>query len=440
MTAAELRAEILSMVGQHHAIAQPPRGFVPGVTPIRASGSVLDADDIRSLVECALGGWITAGPLADRFEKEFARAAGARTASLCNSGSSANLLAVSALTSGWAIDVGRPPLRRGDEVITVAAAFPTTVNPIIQNGLIPVFVDVTLPSYQVDVGQLEAARSSRTRAVMLAHTLGNPFDVEAVVAFCRRNCLWLIEDCCDALGSSWKGQPCGTFGELSTCSFFPAHHITTGEGGAVMTNVPGLKKIVESFRDWGRDCFCAPGCDNTCGRRFSQPGRGQLPAGFDHKYTFSHIGYNLKSTELAAALGLSQLQKLPAFIEARKRNFATLRRVLEGLQEFFISPEATAGGDPSWFGFPLSVRQGAPFTREELVRHLEEKKIGTRMLFGGNLLRHPAYQNIRHRTFGELANSDFVMRNSFWIGVQPALTDEMLEYVGLVFRQFVEKR
>lgn len=429
-----LRASILAQVAEHHAEAFPPRPFIPGVTPIRPSGSVLDASDIQALVDCALTGWLTAGPIADKFEKEFAKTVGCRTATLVNSGSSANLLAVSALTS---LSLGERRLKAGDEVITVSCGFPTTINPIIQCGLVPVFCDVTLPTYNINVEQLESALSDKTRAVMIAHTLGNPFDINAVVQFCKDNELWLIEDTCDALSSTYCGTNCGSIGELATCSFYPAHMITGGESGAVMTNIPGLKRIVESFRDWGRSCFCQPGADNTCGMRFCQKNQGSLPDGFDHKYTFEHIGFNLKSTEMSASVLLAQLARLPEFIDARKRNFRRLHAASEGVNGLIL-PEATKNSNPSWFGFPLSVTDDAPFTRNEIIAHLESKRIGTRMIFGGNLLRHPAYQNIVHRKIGDLPNSDFIMRNSFWIGVQPALTDEMVDFMGAAIRDFCD--
>jgi CDP-6-deoxy-D-xylo-4-hexulose-3-dehydrase len=318
-------------------------------------------------------------------------------------------------------------------VITVAAGFPTTVNPIFQNGLAPVFVDVSIPTYNVDVSQLDAALSPRTRAVMLAHTLGNPFDLDAVTAFARRHGLWLIEDCCDAVGSTYRGRKVGTYGELATTSFYPAHHITMGEGGSVLTNQPLLRTLVESFRDWGRDCWCAPGKDNTCGKRFDWQ-LGELPYGYDHKYTYSHIGYNLKLTDMQAAVGVAQLQKLDGFIEARRRNARALYEGLRGLQEFFVLPEATPGSDPSWFGFPLAVRPEAPFSRNQAIRHLEERKIATRLLFGGNLTRQPAYQNSVYRVVGSLANTDFVMDRVFWIGVYPGIGEPMLEYTLEAFR------
>ncbi len=427
-----LRAEIARLVAEYHAAAFPEREFIPGQTAAPVSGRVFDAGDLQHLVEASLDFWLTTGRFAARFEQSLAKQVGLRHALLVNSGSSANLLAVTALTSPT---LGERALRPGDEVITVAAGFPTTVNPIIQNGLTPVFVDVTLPTFDVDVEQLDAALSERTRAVILAHTLGNPFRVDAVKEFCDRHNLWLIEDCCDALGSTYQGKHVGTFGDLMTLSFYPAHHITMGEGGAVLTNRPALKKLVESFRDWGRDCWCDPGKDNTCGKRFDWQ-LGDLPAGYDHKYTYSHIGYNLKVTDMQAAVGVSQLEKLPRFIAARKRNWAHLREGLDDLSEFLILPEPTPGSDPSWFGFPLAVRPSAPFDRNALVARLTEAKIGTRLLFGGNLVRQPAYQGVKFRQIGALPNSDFIMNHVLWIGVFPGLTPEMIDYVIGVFHAF----
>ncbi|MGE5111250.1 MAG: lipopolysaccharide biosynthesis protein RfbH, partial [Acidobacteriaceae bacterium] len=400
------------------------------------SGRVFDEEEIQLLVDSSLDFWLTTGRFADQFEREFAKFIGIREAILVNSGSSANLLAVSALTSE---KLGDRRLVPGDEVITLAAGFPTTVNPIIQNGLVPVFIDVDIPTFNVDVSQLEAAVSDRTRAVIFAHTLGNPFDLDAVTAFAKKHNLWLIEDCCDAVGSTYRGQKVGTFGDLATVSFYPAHHITMGEGGCVLTNKPLLRTIVESFRDWGRDCWCAPGKADTCGKRFNWQ-LGELPHGYDHKYIYSHIGYNLKATDMQAAVGVAQLKKLPGFIEARKKNFAMLMAGLSELKEFFVLPEATAASDPSWFGFPLMVRSGAPFARTEVVTFLEQKKIASRMLFGGNLVRQPAYQNIHHRVVGTLANADKAMHQAFWIGVYPGLSAEMLEYVATSFHSFVSNR
>lgn len=423
--AKELRDEILDLADEYCREVFAPGPFLAGATPVPVAGKVLDGAEMRLLVDSALDFWLTSGRFAVRFEHEFARWFGVRECVLTNSGSSANLLAVSALTSPR---LGDRRLLPGDEVVTVAAAFPTTVNPILQNNLVPVFVDVSLPTYNVDTTQLEAALSPRTRALIFAHTLGNPFDLAAVTEFARRHGLWLIEDCCDAVGSTYQGRSVGTFGDLATVSFYPAHHITMGEGGAVVTDKPLLRTIVESFRDWGRDCWCEPGCDNTCGKRFDWQ-LGSLPCGYDHKYTYSHIGYNLKVTDMQAAIGVAQLAKLPGFIEARRRNFRTLREGLRKLEEFFILPEATAESDPSWFGFPIAVRPEAPFTRNQVVRYLESRKIATRLLFGGNLIRQPAYREARFRVAAPLDRTDFVMDRVFWIGVYPGLDEPKLEYM-----------
>lgn len=421
----ELRKQILELVSQYHEEAFGSGTFVPGASPVPVSGRVFDASDIQSLVDCSLDFWLTTGRFAAQFEKAFARYFGIRTATLVNSGSSADLLAVTALTSP---KLGERRLRPGDEVITVAAGFPTTVNPIIQNGMVPVFLDIHVPTYNIDARWLEEARSERTRAIVLAHTLGNPFDLEAVTAFARQHDLWLVEDCCDAVGSTYGGRKVGTFGDLATVSFYPAHHITMGEGGCVLTNKPLLTTLVESFRDWGRDCWCEPGKQNTCGKRFEWE-LGELPCGYDHKYTYSHIGYNLKMTDLQAAVGVAQLPKLPAFIEQRKANFRALWEGLRDLEEFFQLPEATPGSDPSWFGFPIAVRAGAPFTRNDVIEYLEGRNIATRLLFAGNLVRQPAYREVRHRVVGSLERTDFAMNNVFWIGVYPGITAEMRDYV-----------
>lgn len=422
---AKLRQQILALCAEYFEEAFPPAAFIPGQTPVPVSGKVVDAADLSSVVDSALDCWFTTGRFAEDFERKLARFVGVRSASLVNSGSSANLVAVSALTSP---KLGDRRLKPGDEVITVAAGFPTTLNPIIQNRLVPVFVDVTVPGYEIDVTQLEAARSEKTRAIVIAHTLGNVFDLDAVTAFAKKYDLWLIEDCCDALGSTWKGRHVGTFGDIATISFYPAHHITMGEGGAVLTDKPALQTLIESFRDWGRDCWCVPGKDNTCGKRFEWQ-LGSLPCGYDHKYTYSHIGYNLKATDMQAALGASQIAKLPYFIERRKENFRYLRDALASLEKYLILPKATPGSDPSWFGFPIGVRPDAPFTREELTRTLETKKIGTRLLFGGNLMRQPAYEGCEYRAIGNLPNTDFTLNNVFWIGVYPGLTKPMLDFV-----------
>jgi CDP-4-dehydro-6-deoxyglucose reductase, E1 len=432
--AAHLRRQILDLVAEYFAESFPAAEFEPGHSSVPVSGKMIDDGDLSSVVDSALDCWFTTGRFAVEFERKLARFVGVRCASLVNSGSSANLLAISALTSP---KLGERRLKPGDEVITVAAGFPTTINPIIQNRLVPVFIDVTVPTYEIDVTQLEAARSGKTRAIIIAHTLGNVFNLDAVTAFAKKYKLWLIEDCCDALGSTWKGRPVGTFGDIATVSFYPAHHITLGEGGAVLTDQPSLQVLIESFRDWGRDCWCHTGKDNTCGKRFEWQ-LGGLPCGYDHKYTYSHVGYNLKATDMQAALGVSQIEKLPHFIERRKQNFHHLHQALKHLEEFFLLPEATPGSDPAWFGFPIGIRESAPFTREELIRALEAQKIGTRLLFGGNLLRQPAYEACEYRAVGELPNTDFVMNNVFWIGVYPGMTGEMLDFVAKSIHQFTQ--
>ncbi len=429
----QLRQQILDLTAQFHAEAFPQREFVPGASACPVSGKVIDAADMSAVVDSALDGWFTTGRWAKDFERKLARFFGLRSASLVNSGSSANLVALSALTSP---KLGERQLKPGDEVITVAAGFPTTVNPIFQNRLVPVFVDVILPTFEIDVTKLEAARSDRTRAVMIAHTLGNVFNVGAVSEFCKKHNLWLVEDCCDALGATFNGQKVGTFGDIATVSFYPAHHITMGEGGAVLTDKPALKVLIESFRDWGRDCWCEPGVDNTCGKRFDWQ-LGELPCGYDHKYTYSHVGYNLKATDMQAALGVSQIDKLPHFIERRRQNFASLKAKLQPLTEWLMLPEPGKNADPSWFGFTLAVKPGAPFTRDQLTRHLESNKIGTRLLFAGNLLRQPAYQGWDYRVVGDMTNTDFVMNNVCWIGVYPGLTEPMLDFMAQTVHQFV---
>jgi CDP-6-deoxy-D-xylo-4-hexulose-3-dehydrase len=420
-----LRCQILALVRQYHQAAFGQRNFIPGDTYIPFAGRVFDSEEMVQLADATLDFWLTAGRFSRQFEKGFARYLDTRGVVLVNSGSSANLLALSCLTSS---KLGARRLVPGDEVITVATGFPTTVNPILQNQLIPVFLDVHVPTYNIDVTQLEAALSPRTRAIMLAHTLGNPFNLDAVTKFAREHNLWLIEDSCDAVGATYNGQKVGTFGHLATVSFYPAHHMTMGEGGCVVTSTPMLKTLVESFRDWGRDCWCDPGTDNTCGKRFDWQ-LGELPHGYDHKYTYSHIGYNLKLTDMQAAVGVAQLNKLPGFVEARRRNFRLLYEGVKDMQDVFVLPEATPNSDPSWFGFPLAIRLDAPFTREQIVRSLEASRIGTRLLFGGNLLRQPAYRNVPHRRIGALENADFVMNQVFWIGVYPGLTESQLSYM-----------
>ncbi len=430
-----LRAKILGLVEEFHAARFKPAPFIPGKTPVPVSGRVFDACEMQYLVDSALDFWLTTGRFAAQFERDFARFCDLPYACLVNSGSSANLLAITCLTSPT---LGDRRLKPGDEVITLAAGFPTTVNPILQNGLVPVFVDVSIPTYNIDICQLERALSERTRAMILAHTLGNPFDLEQVTQFARQHSLWLIEDCCDAIGATFQGRKVGAFGDLATTSFYPAHQITMGEGGCVLTQDAQLKKLVESFRDWGRDCWCDPGRDNTCGQRFSRQ-MGDLPEGYDHKYTYSHIGYNLKATDMQAAVGLAQINKLPGFIETRRHNFAYLSTCLQDLQDYFILPEATPGSEPSWFGFPIAVRTEAPFTRNEILAFLDQHRIGTRLLFGGNLLRQPAYMGIGHRVGGKLERTDFVMNQVFWVGVYPGLNEIMLSYMNETFHQFVEK-
>ncbi len=407
--------------------------FVAGESNVPVSGKVLDADDYVALVEASLDGWLTAGRFHEEFERNLARYVGVRNALFVNSGSSANLVALAGLTSP---KLGKRALKPGDEVITVAAGFPTTVNPIIQHGMVPVFVDVEIGTYDAIIDEIREAISPKTRAIMMAHTLGNPFDVAAIKEICKEHDLWLIEDSCDALGSTYDGKRTGSFGDTATVSFYPAHHITTGEGGAVFVNSPLVKKQVESFRDWGRDCYCATGHDNTCHKRFEWQ-LGDLPAGYDHKYIYGHIGYNLKATDLQAALGVSQLKKLDRFVAARKANFIYLKNALSDIPDF-VMPEATVNSDPSWFGFPITIRPDSGIDRTTLLRHLDEKKIGTRLLFAGNLLKQPAYRNIEHRVIGDLKNSDLVMTNTFWLGVYPGLTDEMLSYVSEVVQDFVK--
>ncbi|QXJ26146.1 lipopolysaccharide biosynthesis protein RfbH [Actinomadura graeca] len=424
---------ILDEVRKYHHDVQDARGFVPGVTEIWPSGAVLDEDDRVALVSAALDMRIAAGKLSRRFERDFARRLGMRKAHLANSGSSANLLAVAALTSPRLED---RRLRPGDEVITVAAGFPTTVNPIAQNGLVPVFVDVDLATYNTTADRVAAAIGPSTRAIMIAHALGNPFEAAEIAELAEQHELLFIEDNCDAVGSTYGGRLTGTFGDMSTVSFYPAHHLTMGEGGCVLTSNLALARIVESMRDWGRDCWCEPGESDTCRKRFGYQ-MGTLPEGYDHKYIFSHVGYNLKSTDLQAALGLSQLAKLDMFCAARRRNWRRLREGLDGLP-WLVLPEPTPNSDPSWFGFVLTVDPDAPFGRAALVDFLEARRIGTRRLFAGNLTRHPAYIDREHRVSGDLANCDVVTDHTFWVGVYPGLTDEMIDYVIASIAEFVE--
>ncbi len=431
-----IRQEILSLVRKYYSEAFKQTDFEPGVTPIHYAGRVFDAEEIGTLVDSSLDFWLTTGRYAKEFEDKFAAFLSAKYCSLTNSGSSANLLAFMALTSP---KLGDRRILPSDEVITVAAAFPTTVAPIIQYGAVPVFVDVDIPTYNIDCSQLEHALSDKTKAVMLAHTLGNPFNLKAVKTFCDEHGLWLIEDNCDALGSKYNldGEwvHTGTIGHLGTFSFYPAHHITMGEGGAVVTNDPLLKCLVESFRDWGRDCSCEPGQDNRCGKRFDQQ-LGDLPYGFDHKYVYSHLGYNLKLTDMQAAVGVAQLQKLPDFIQLRKQNFQTLLEGLRDLEDFFIFPLATQGSGPSWFGFPITVRNEAPFSRLDLIRYLESQKIATRLLFGGNIVRQPCMTGRYYRQIGDLTNTDRIMNDTFWLGVYQGLTPQMIDFVVSSVQEF----
>jgi CDP-6-deoxy-D-xylo-4-hexulose-3-dehydrase len=431
-----VRAQILELVREYHEEAFPPRAFTPDESPVPVAGRVFDAEELSCLVEASLDFWLTTGRFAAEFERRFGpERFGRRHTILVNSGSSANLVAVAALTSP---KLGARRIAPGDEVITCATGFPTTLNPILQHGAVPVFLDVDIPTYNMDVTHLEEALSPRTKAVVLAHTLGNPFDLGTIAAFCEEHDLWLIEDCCDAVGARYDDRPVGSFGALATVSFFPAHHLTMGEGGAVVCHDGRLKRLVESFRDWGRDCWCAPGEDDTCGKRFAQQ-LGTLPAGYDHKYTYSHIGYNLKITDMQAAVGVAQLDKLDGFIAARNANFARLRAGVADLGDVFVLPEATARSEPSWFGFPLSVRADGPLRRDDVVRRLTERGIATRPIFAGNLLRQPAYANIEHRTVGDLTGTDAVMEHAFWTGVYPALGDAHVDHVLDVLHDIADR-
>lgn len=441
-----LLSEILERVREIAALRNEERPFEPGRSPIRYAGRVYDATEMTNLVESAVEFWLTSGRWHRRLERDLAKWYGLSFARLVNSGSSANLVATAALTSPRWED---RRLRPGDEVITVAAGFPTTVTPAMQLGAVPVFVDVTLPTYNVDVTRLEEALSPRTRAVILAHTLGNPFDIDAVKAFCDKHGLWLVEDNCDASGSVYKGRKTGTFGDLATLSFYPPHHMTMGEGGAVLGNGEKMERVVESIRDWGRDCYCPSGVDNTCGTRFEWQ-LGELPCGYDHKYTYSHLGFNLKVTDLQAAVGVAQLDKLEGFGAARRANWRFLREALSDVEDVLVLPEPTEGADPSWFGFMLTVHEGAGFTRDQIVQHLERRKIQTRMLFAGNLTRQPALTDLAkdaaqrgmpapYRIVGTLENTDRIMTDSFWVGVYPGLTQPMLEFMADEIRAFARK-
>jgi CDP-6-deoxy-D-xylo-4-hexulose-3-dehydrase len=429
----ELRRKILQLVDEYAEIEFAPQVFQSGRTLVPPSGKLIDGAELKNMVEASLDGWLTTGRFNTLFEKALAKFIGINHLITVNSGSSANLVAFSTLTSP---KLGNRAIRKGDEVIGVAAGFPTTVNPIIQFGAIPVFVDVDALTHNIDAEKIEEAITSKTKAIMLAHSLGNPFNLDVVKALCKKYNLWLVEDCCDALGSTYKGQMVGTFGDIGTLSFYPAHHITMGEGGAVFTNHADLIRIAESFRDWGRDCYCPPGKDNTCGKRFCWK-LGDLPQGYDHKYTYSHLGYNLKITDMQAACALAQLDKAPLFIEARKNNFYFLKKRLEGCEEFLQLPVVTAGSDPSWFGFPITIKPDAPFSRLDLTTYLDQNKIGTRLLFAGNLTRQPYMTEVEYRVSGKLTNTENVMNNTFWIGVQPALTTEMLDFVATKIENYL---
>lgn len=422
----QLRQQIAKLVDEYAAIQYAPQAFLPGTTVVPPSGKVLGPAELKNMVEASLDGWLTTGRFNDAFEKRLAEYLGVKFLITTNSGSSANLLAFTALTSP---KLGDRAIKPGDEVIGVAAGFPTTVNPILQFGAVPVFVDIELTTHNVDVSKIEAAISPKTKAIMLAHSLGNPFNIKAVKEICQRHNLWLVEDNCDALGSRYDGQLTGTFGDIGTLSFYPAHHITMGEGGAVFTNNHELKKIAESFRDWGRDCYCAPGKDNTCGKRFCWK-LGNLPEGYDHKYTYSHLGYNLKITDMQAACGLAQMDRLDGFVQARKDNFAYLKNRLASCEEFLTLPEATPNSDPSWFGFLMTIRPEIDIRRVDLINYLDQNKIGTRLLFAGNLTRQPYMLGRNFRISEDLINTDLVMNNGFWVGVYPGLSEEMLSFVA----------
>jgi CDP-6-deoxy-D-xylo-4-hexulose-3-dehydrase len=431
----EIRKEIFERVEELYRLRKSQERFIPGDTRINYAGRVYDENEMIRLVDSALDFWLTSGKYAKQFEEELAKFLGVKYCLLTNSGSSANLLAVSALTSP---KLGANRLKPGDEVITTACGFPTTLNPIIQNNLVPVFLDVEVGTYNIQADKIEEAITDKTMAILVPHTLGNPVEVDSILKLVKEYDLWFIEDNCDALGSKYKGRYTGSFGHISTCSFYPAHHITMGEGGAVLTDDSDLKNIIASFRDWGRDCWCDPGCDNTCGKRFDWK-LGSLPAGYDHKYIYSHIGYNLKVTDMQAAIGVEQLKKLPQFIEKRKANFKALYQGLSSFGIYFVLPCMAMESDPSWFGFPILVREDAPFTRSEVVAYLEENKIATRMLFGGNLTKQPAYEGIKYRVLDTLGNTDKVMNDLFWIGVYPGMDIFMIDYILLKFYMFLNR-
>lgn len=433
MDEAALRSLIVALSARYARAHHAPQPFVRGKSAVPVSGKVVGEGDMRLLVESALDFWLTTGRFNEAFEARLSERLGVRHALTTNSGSSANLLALSSLTSHY---LRGEALKPGDEVITVATGFPTTVNPALQYGLKPVFIDVDIPTYNARSDMIEAAVSDRTRAIMIAHTLGNPFDLGEVMRVAEKYDLWVVEDCCDALGATYDGRGVGTFGDIGTLSFYPAHHITMGEGGAVFTDKPRLKRVIESMRDWGRDCWCAPGQDNTCGKRFARK-LGDLPLGYDHKYTYSHCGYNLKITDMQAAVGLAQMDRLEDFIAARRRNFDILTELLRPLEDVFVLPEATPNSEPSWFGYPITVRPGSGIQRDALVRYLDANRIGTRLLFGGNLIRQPYMRHRDYRVVGDLANADLVTENTFWIGLFPGLTADHLAYTVETIQEFL---
>lgn len=434
-TADQLRQQIAELVEQYANLEHAAQSFMPGHSAVPPSGKVIGAPELQAMTDAVLDGWLTTGRFNTAFEKRLAKYLRKRAVLTANSGSSANLLAFSALTSSR---LGERAIRPGDEVIGVAAGFPTTVNPILQFGAVPVFVDIELGTYNIDPTLIEAAISPRTKAIMLAHTLGNPFNLTVIRELCERYNLWLIEDCCDALGSTYQGQHVGTLGDIGTLSFYPAHHITMGEGGAVFTDSPLLKRIVESFRDWGRDCYCAPGEDNTCSKRFCWQ-LGDLPAGYDHKYTYAHLGYNLKITDMQAACALAQMDRLDDFIAARRANFAWLHERLAPYQDRLILPHATPGSEPSWFGFPITLRDGCGIERVDLLRALDQQRIGTRLLFAGNLTRQPYMQGLNYRVSGSLSVTDKVMRDTFWIGLWPGLSEAHLEHAAAGIARYLQR-
>jgi CDP-6-deoxy-D-xylo-4-hexulose-3-dehydrase len=432
-TRQKLKNEIFNKVREYYLLAHTKEDFTPGKSNIPYAGRVYDENELITLIDSALDFWLTAGRFAKQFEDEFAKFLGVKHCLLTNSGSSANLLAISALTSP---ELGEKQIKPGDEVVTVAAGFPTTINPIIQNNLIPVFIDADLGTYNIQTDNIEEAITEKTKAIFLAHTMGNPFNLDAVMEITEKHDMWLIEDNCDALGSKYNGKYTGTFGHIATFSFYPPHHMTMGEGGALVTNDMQLKRLIESFRDWGRDCWCESGCDNSCGKRFKWQ-LGKLPFGYDHKYIYSHIGYNLKVTDMQAAVGVEQLKKLPLFIAARKKNFKHLYNGLKKYEQYFILPKVEEKADPSWFGFLLTVREDAGFTKNEIVEYLEDNKIATRMLFAGNITCHPCFKDVKYSISGNLLNTDRIVNDTFWIGVYPGLTKEMITHMLNVFDEFI---